>query len=99
MFERPCARRVPVIPRYTFRMKTAISVPDQTFARVDDAAARLGVSRSEFYARAAERWLTELERESVTSRIDAVLTDAGDDGEDDAFAAEAARRTVARNAW
>jgi mRNA interferase MazF len=41
-------------------VKTAISVPDETFARVDEAAARLGVSRSEFYARAAERWLVEL---------------------------------------
>ncbi|MDX8152176.1 ribbon-helix-helix protein, CopG family [Patulibacter brassicae] len=80
-------------------MKTAISVPDQTFARVDDAAARLGVSRSEFYARAAERWLAELERASVTARIDAVLADAGDDGADDAFVAEAARRTAARSSW
>jgi hypothetical protein len=80
-------------------MKTAISVPDPTFARVDAAAARLGVSRSEFYARAAERWLLELERESVTARIDATLADAGDATEDDAFVAEAARRTAARSSW
>ncbi len=54
-------------------MKTAISVPDETFARVDEAAARLGVSRSEFYARAAERWLAQLEASSVTDGIDAAL--------------------------
>ncbi|MEA2243109.1 MAG: Ribbon-helix-helix protein copG family, partial [Solirubrobacteraceae bacterium] len=36
-------------------MKIAISLPDDTFRRVDDAARRLGVSRSEFFARAAQR--------------------------------------------
>ncbi|MEV4420331.1 ribbon-helix-helix domain-containing protein [Patulibacter sp. NPDC049589] len=80
-------------------MKTAISVPDPTFARVDEAAARLGVSRSEFYARAAERWLAELERDSVTARIDATLAAAGDTDENDAFLAEGGRRTTARSPW
>jgi hypothetical protein len=54
-------------------MKTAISVPDDTFARVETAAARLGVSRSHFYARAAERWLAELEASQVTEQINAAL--------------------------
>ena len=54
-------------------MKTAISVPDSTFARVEQAAARLGVSRSEFYARAAEHWLAELESSTITNEIDAAL--------------------------
>jgi hypothetical protein len=62
----PTARRVPtwydrVVPD---AVKTASSVPDETFARVEEAATRLGVSRSEFYARAAERWLAELESTS-----------------------------------
>ena len=38
-------------------MKTAISVPDPVFERVDREAKRLGVSRSEFFAKAAERYL------------------------------------------
>lgn len=54
-------------------MKTAISVPDSTFERVEQAATRLGVSRSEFYARAAERWLAELESSTITNDIDAAL--------------------------
>lgn len=60
-------------------MKTAISVPDETFARVEQAATRLGVSRSEFYARAAERWLAELESTSLTKDIDAALADVDQD--------------------
>lgn len=54
-------------------VKTAISVPDDTFHRVDDAAKRMGVSRSEFYARAAERWLHDLDRDGVTDAINAAL--------------------------
>jgi len=80
-------------------MKTAISVPERTFERVDAAAARLGVSRSEFYARAAERWLDELEDDTLTARINETLAAAGDTTENDAFLTEAARRTFARNPW
>jgi metal-responsive CopG/Arc/MetJ family transcriptional regulator len=34
-------------------MKIAISLPDETFERVAAASKRLGLSRSEFFARAA----------------------------------------------
>ena len=66
-------------------MKTAISVPDETFQRVEQAAKRLGVSRSEFYARAARSWLDALADEDTTEAInravdeipsDAAFTDA-----------------------
>lgn len=69
-------------------MKTAISVPDATFARVDAAAKRLGVSRSEFFSRAAERWLHEMESEGVTQAIDDAIVGAEADTE---FADAAAR--------
>lgn len=54
-------------------MKTAISLPDDTFNRVDDAARRLGVSRSEFFARAAERWLDALEDDATTEAINRAI--------------------------
>ena len=54
-------------------VKTAISVPDDTFRRVDDAAKRLGVSRSEFFARAAERWLASLDDDGTTDAINRVV--------------------------
>lgn len=69
-------------------MKTAISLPDETFQRVEAAAKRLGVSRSEFFARAAERWLHELDDQRLTDAIDdAIGDDAGDHGFTDAAAA------------
>jgi metal-responsive CopG/Arc/MetJ family transcriptional regulator len=77
-------------------VKTAISVPDETFRRVDGAARRLGVSRSEFFARAAERWLVALEDEGTTEAIDRALEGAAvDTAFTDAAAAELAR-TVGR---
>lgn len=54
-------------------MKTAISVPDRTFTRATHRAEDLGMSRSEFFARAAERYLDELDTESLTGQIDAAL--------------------------
>lgn len=87
-----------VVPGYTRVMKTAISVPDDTFQRATQRAAELGMSRSEFFARAAERYLRQLDDTSLTSQIDLVLDRAGHD--DTAAAAVAAgRRTLAGAAW
>ena len=54
-------------------MKTAISLPDDTFRRVDIAAKRIGVSRSEFFARAAERWLQSLDDDGTTDAINRAI--------------------------
>jgi metal-responsive CopG/Arc/MetJ family transcriptional regulator len=54
-------------------MKTAISLPDDTFRRVDGAAKRLGMSRSEFFARAAERWLDVLQQDGTTEAINRAI--------------------------
>lgn len=75
-------------------MKTAISIPDQVFVRVEQHAERLGMSRSEFFARAAERWADELDGSALTAEIDRALDSA--DGEDDTaeFVRAAATRTL-----
>jgi metal-responsive CopG/Arc/MetJ family transcriptional regulator len=74
-------------------MKTAISVPDDAFRRVEKHAGKLHMSRSEFFTRAAERWADELENAEVTEAIDAALELAGDEDDGGAFFHEAARRT------
>lgn len=66
-----------VIPGYTLPMKTAISVPDETFDRVSRRAAAMGVSRSEFFARAAQQYLDELDAASLTEQIDIALEGLG----------------------
>jgi metal-responsive CopG/Arc/MetJ family transcriptional regulator len=57
------------------KMKTAISLPDETFLRVDRAARQLGMSRSEVFARAAESWLAALGEDETTEAINYALRD------------------------
>jgi metal-responsive CopG/Arc/MetJ family transcriptional regulator len=54
-------------------VKTAISIPDETFERIERSVADLGISRSEFFVRAAKKYLAELAAESITAQIDAAL--------------------------
>jgi Arc/MetJ family transcription regulator len=75
-------------------VKTAISVPDETFEQATRQAAELGISRSEFFARAARRYLDELASRSLTQQIDEALEAAGSD-DSAAAAAEAGRRWLA----
>jgi metal-responsive CopG/Arc/MetJ family transcriptional regulator len=76
-------------------MKTAISLPDDTFHRVDQAARQLGLSRSEFFARAAESWLAALEDADTTEAINRALDGVPDDHE---FTDAASAALLAANA-
>ena len=59
-------------------MKTAISVPDHDFARFEQAAAEQGLTRSEFYRRAADRFVTTLSKDQELTRLgDAALEESG----------------------
>src|SRR5215467_274683 len=88
-----------VIPGYTATVKTAISVPDETFEQATKQAAELGISRSEFFARAARRYLDELASRSLTQQVNQALKAAGDD-DSAAAAAQAGRwRLAAGEDW
>lgn len=75
-------------------MKTAISLPDETFHRASERARALGMSRSEFFARAAERYIAQLDVESITSRIDVVIESTTHQHDSAGAAAQRGRRTV-----
>jgi hypothetical protein len=82
-----------VIPGYTQGVKTAISVPEDTFSRATRRARELGMSRSEFFSRAALRYLDELDGGAITERIDQTIEAAGVDGST-TDAVTSGRRTV-----
>lgn len=75
-------------------VKTAISIPDETFERVEKQVADLGISRSEFFARAAQRYLAELEGESITAQINAAIDAGAVDGELERAVTEHGRRMI-----
>jgi metal-responsive CopG/Arc/MetJ family transcriptional regulator len=53
-------------------MKTAISVPDDVFARVDRFARRNKISRSAVFTAAAEEYVQHHQREGITERLNAI---------------------------
>ncbi len=60
---------------YTQDMKIAISLPDELHQRADAVAARMGLNRSQLYARALEQFLQAKGEDPVTVALDA-LADA-----------------------
>jgi metal-responsive CopG/Arc/MetJ family transcriptional regulator len=83
-----------VIPGYTWVMKTAISLPDGTFDRASRRAKELGMSRSEFFARAAVNYLDELDAKSLTAQLDASLELIGKMDESTDVAVAVGRRVL-----
>jgi hypothetical protein len=87
-----------VLPGYTSDVKTAISVPDDTFDEATKQASELGISRSEFFTRAARRYLDELASRSLTEQVNEALQTAGTDDSADAAVA-AGRELLTEDDW
>lgn len=78
-------------------MKTAISVPDDTFKAADTVAKRLGISRSELYATAVAEYVAKHRDAKVTERLDQVY--AVDAGAMDPALTRAQRQSVEDLEW
>ena len=55
-------------------MKTAISIPDRVFEEAEQVAKRLGMSRSELYAKAVQAYLAANRTEGVTKALNRVYS-------------------------
>jgi predicted transcriptional regulator len=75
-------------------MKVAISVPNELFERADDVAARLGLSRSQVYARAVEQFLDAQGEDPVTAQLNELADDV-----EPALGSTAARRLIDSGQW
>ncbi|MCP3977277.1 MAG: ribbon-helix-helix protein, CopG family [bacterium] len=78
-------------------MKTAISLPDELFHQVDALAERLGIPRSQLYARALTEYLAAHGPEHVTASLDAVYSDVDSSLDPVIVAAQAA--SVRKDEW
>lgn len=78
-------------------MKVAISVPDGLFAEAEEAARRLGLSRSQLYARALAALLEQQRARDITAALDRVYSRA-DEGLDPALE-RAQRQALPREDW
>lgn len=78
-------------------MKTAISLSDELFRAGDTLARRLGVSRSELYARALAEYLAKHKADRITERLNALY--AATDSRLDPGLVAAETRHLPREEW
>lgn len=84
-------------PGYTHGMKTAVSIPDDLFEKVERLARRAGRSRSEVFSEALREYLARHAPDEVTEAMDRVC--AAVEGEPDAFLRTAGRRVLEKTDW
>jgi hypothetical protein len=82
---------------YTGAVKTAVSMPDDLFNQAEAAARRLGVSRSELYAKAIAEYLKRQQDNTVTERLNQVY--AGQTAKLDSGLHRAQLKSLEKEVW
>jgi hypothetical protein len=80
-------------------MKTAVSVPNDVFARADALARATGRSRSEVYSAALAEYVARHADDEVTTALDRVVDELGEGSGPDEFASAAAARILENVEW
>ena len=78
-------------------MKTAVSIPDDVFDKVERFARRAKRSRSEVVSAALREYIARHASDEVTDAINRVVDEIGD--QQDEFVAAAARRVLEKTEW
>jgi metal-responsive CopG/Arc/MetJ family transcriptional regulator len=78
-------------------MKTAVSIPDHIFEKVERLARREKRSRSEVFSAALREYVARHAPDEVTEAINRVCDQVGD--QSDEFVAAAARRILEKTEW
>jgi antitoxin MazE6 len=82
---------------YTIGMKTAVSIPDEVFHRVERFAQRAGRSRSEVFSAALQEYVARHAPDEVTEAMNRVCIDLAD--QPDVFVRTAGHRVLERTEW
>lgn len=80
-------------------MKTAISIPDTLFTQGEKLAKRLGLSRSELYARALDEFVRQHDEHDITRRLNEAYGPEGKGSELDPLLAAHVRRQLKKVDW
>ena len=78
-------------------MKTAVSVPDDVFEKVERLARRSRRSRSEVFSAALREYVARHAPDEVTESMNTVCDNVSERA--DTFVAEAARRVLDKSEW
>ena len=80
-------------------MKTAVSIPDRVFESAEKLASRLGVSRSQLYAKALANLVEDHREDLITSRLNEIYGPDGEDSSLDPGSALLQSRSLPRKRW
>ena len=78
-------------------MKTAVSIPDDVFEKVERLARRAGRSRSEVFSAALAEYVARHAPDEVTEAMNRVCADVGD--QRNGLVAAAARQVLENTEW
>lgn len=78
-------------------MKTAVSIPDEVFEKVERLARRTRRSRSDVFSAALREYIARHAPDEVTEAINRVVDDIDDPN--DEFVAAASRRILENTEW
>ena len=78
-------------------MKTAVSIPDDVFEKVERFARRTKRSRSEVFSTALREYIARHAPDEVTDAINRAVDEIGDQKDD--FVAVAARQVLEKTEW
>jgi metal-responsive CopG/Arc/MetJ family transcriptional regulator len=78
-------------------MKTAVSIPDDVFEKVERFARRSKRSRSEVFSAALREYMARHASDEVTDALNRAVDEIGDTK--DEFVAAAARRILEKTEW
>jgi antitoxin MazE6 len=92
----PAAQLATELDAVPFGMKTAVSIPDDVFEKVERMARRSSRSRSEVFS-AALQYVARHAPDEVTESMNKVCESVS--GADDTLVAEAARRVLDNSEW
>lgn len=78
-------------------MKTAVSIPDEVFEKVERLARRAGRSRSEVFSAALAEYVARHAPDEVTDAMDRVVAKIGD--QQDPFVDAVGRKVLENTEW
>ncbi len=82
-------------------MKTAISIPDELFKTAEETAKRLGIPRSQLFAKALEEFIQMHSKESVTERLNTIYPNENKISKENIsnLSVEVLRKSLKNDSW
>ncbi|WP_061224076.1 ChpI protein [Leptospira weilii] len=82
-------------------MKTAISIPDELFKTAEKTAKKLGIPRSQLFAKALEDFIQSHSKESVTEKLNKVYNSKFNEAKNNItdLSVESLRKSLKNDSW